>query len=273
MVQLTRTVRFAVNDGEAVPGPAYNSFAGAPAIRGHGRHYELTITCAGSVDNATGYFLNIKAIDQAVRSVAIPMIEQACRVNPSSDPALTLHSLIGPLNAALGNSILSVSWNLSPYYSITMMPTSLASPSSKLTAVVRQHFDFAAAHRLHSPHLSDQANADYFGKCNNPMGHGHNYRIEPAVRIPIDPSGSLFTLNDLERITAKSLIDRFDHKHLNIDTPEFDQSRGGVNPSVENIAKVFFDILRPAIAASGTGADLESIRVWETEKTSCTYPA
>src|SRR5207237_934360 len=134
-----------------------------------------------------------------------------------------------------------VRWKLTPYYSIEMSAASATDKSpTPPTVLIRQQFEFAASHRLHSPALSDEQNRAAFGKCNLPTGHGHNYRVEPCVESPVGVGGSAMTLADLERVTARTIIDRFDHKHLNQDTKEFDVTRGGVNPSVENIAKVSF---------------------------------
>lgn len=144
------------------------------------------------------------------------------------------------------------------------------------TVLMRQQFDFAAAHRLHCPHLSAEANRELFGKCNNPRGHGHNYRVEPCVELNLAGNDRpAFTLQDLERVTATTIIDRFDHTHLNEDTAEFNVEQGGLNPSVENIAKVCYGLLKPVLENEfgKNGVVLRSITVWETDKTSCTYPA
>lgn len=132
---------------------------------------------------------------------------------------------------------------------------------------MRQSFEFAAAHRLHVASLSDEENRTLFGKCNNAAGHGHNYRVEPCVRVALTDGKPSFTLDDLERRTAETVIDHLDHKHLNKDVPEFAE----VNPSVENIARVCFDRLAPTINAADV--ELTCVTVWETEKTSCVYPA
>jgi 6-pyruvoyltetrahydropterin/6-carboxytetrahydropterin synthase len=81
-----------------------------------------------------------------------------------------------------------------------------------------------------------------------------------------------FTLDTLERLAEDRIIRRFDHKNFNIDTPEFGGA-SGVNPSVENIARVFFELLEPGVReAGGGGANLRSLTVWETDRTSATYP-
>lgn len=276
MVLLTRTVRFSVNGPDASNGahthpvPADNTFAAFPSMRGLGRHYELDIRCRGEIDPATGYFLNIKEIDRAVRASMIPAIAAASH-RANADPYTTLRDAIPALDADLRGTLASVRWRLSPYYSLEMSPARAPSPQPAVVALLRQQFDFAAAHRLHVPTLSDAENRALFGKCNNPRGHGHNYRVEPCVEVAVPADAApRFTLADLERLTAEHIIARFDHKHLNEDTLEFGSGHGALNPSVENIAKVCFDLLAPRIEAAG--AALRAITVWETDKTSCTYP-
>lgn len=271
MLRLSRCVRFAVNPaGPAVGGTAVsNGYGGVPAVRGLGRHYELHLTCRGEADAVTGYFLDIKVLDRAARSAALPVIEAACRERPQSEPAEVLAEFMPGLAAALRGTLERVRWHLSPTYSVEMAANDLRH------AVIRQRFEFAAAHRLHANGLSDQENRATFGKCNNPSGHGHNYVLEPAVRVPAGQTTAhgVFTLAELEAVVDRVIMATFDHTHLNVDTPHFDQARGGLNPSVENIAKVFFDLLGPAINQAGGGAELVSMTVWETEKTSATYPA
>jgi len=151
-------------------------------------------------------------------------------------------------------------WRLTPTYVLEADMTTAPSPR----LLLRQRFDFAAAHRLHVPSLSDAENRAAFGKCNNPSGHGHNYQVEPCVAVP---HGASFGLLDLERITGERVVEAFDHKHLNADTREF-AAADGLNPSVENIARVFFDRLAPAVAAEG--GELVALTVWETDRTSAT---
>ena len=112
-----------------------------------------------------------------------------------------------------------------------------------------------------------------FGKCNNPSGHGHNYRVEACVDSPMDRNGAKFSLADLERTASRMIVERFDHKNLSTDSPEFDVMKGGFNPSVENIARVCFELLAPTVSATCPEAALRSVTVWETDKTWCTYPA
>lgn len=262
MVLLRRIVRFGVGGGAGagVPGEVANGYGGVPAFGGWplGRHVEVEVCCRGEVDAATGYFLDIKVIDRATRGVLVPVLASG-----GNDEVTVLRSVVDGLNGSLGGRLAWIRWSVTPTYSVEV------SPMDTSVALLRQRFEIAAAHRLHVPSLSDEENRLLFGRCANPSGHGHNYIIEPCVEVPIGGS-TRFGLVDLERLTVAAVVEPFDHRNLNTDCVEFDQSRGGVNPSVENISRVFFGLLAPAVA--GAGVKLRSITVWETEKTSSTFP-
>lgn len=235
---------------------------------GLGRHYEVTARCQGEIDLAAGYLLDIKEIDRAVREAVIPTIARAA-MKAESAANTDLPSLLKDASLALSSQLrgmlLGLRWHLDPYYSLEFI---MSEPS---VVLMRQKFDFAAAHRLHVPTWTDEQNRQAFGKCNNPRGHGHNYQVEPCVAIRLGSPAPTFSLQNLESITDAAVIQRFDHTHLNEDTREF-ATVGGLNPSVENIAKVFFDLLAPAISRASPDAQLRSLTVWETDRTSATYP-
>ena len=119
---------------------------------------------------------------------------------------------------------------------------------------------FSAAHRLHSDHLSDSENRKLFGKCNSKNGHGHNYSIEVTVGCKVDKHGLTMNLSKLKKIIRKTIIDRFDHRHLNLDTKEFK----ALNPTAENIAIVSWNLLKKQLP-------LFEVRIHETEKNIATY--
>lgn len=266
MLELCRTVRFAVNDAPEAGVKDPNTFAGSPSIRGLGRHYELEVRCRGEPEPLVEYLLDIKEVDHAVRLACIPAIE-ASSLERGSTPAGVLRSIMEPLNHRLGGRLASARWKLSPYHSLEM------EPARTDRVIIRQVFDFAASHRLHVPAWSDAENARRFGKCNNPRGHGHNYRLEPAVAVRVDASGlPSWSLQELERVVEDSVLARFDHKNLNEDTEEFATGRGAV-PTVERIAQTCFDLLQAAMRPAGDRASLLRVTVWETDRTSCTYPA
>ncbi|MFT3686114.1 MAG: 6-carboxytetrahydropterin synthase [Phycisphaerales bacterium] len=263
MVTLRRIVRMGI--GGASDATAANGYGGVPRVSPWpaGRHVEIEVSCRGEVDPKTGYFLDIKAIDRAARS-AVEREFAASLLRSESETAVLARAAT-LLNGELGGRVEWVRWNVTPTYSVEV------SPMEQTGALLRQKFEIAAAHRLYVPELSEEENRRLFGRCSNPSAHGHNYVIEPCVRVRSGSSGSpVFTLADLERATAIAIVDPFDHRNLNVDCAQFDQSRGGVNPSVENISRVFYGLLKPAV--DRTGVELVSVTVWETEKTCSTYP-
>ena len=128
----------------------------------------------------------------------------------------------------------------------------------------KEHFN--AAHRLNNPAWDEATNTRVFGKCNNPNYHGHNYElIVKLTGETDDKTGYLFDLKILSDIVKEHVLDKFDHKNLNLDTVEFKD----LNPSAENIAVVIYNILRQQIEDR---FDLQ-IRLYETERNYVEYPA
>lgn len=265
MHTLTRTVRFALNPPGQRGGDA-NAYAGRPSMLGLRAHMEVDVACEGEADPVTGYVIDIKTIDRAVRESVVPILERTIGApNASSIPDL-LRDLIDALSPRLPVTLRALTLRPSPYYRVAM------DTNDRRHVLMTQRFDISAAHRLHAPSLSDEQNATLYGKCNNPRGHGHNYVVEPCVEIEAG-IGDRFTLQDLERLTDRHIVQPFDHKHLNEDTPEFDARRGGVLPSVENISRVFYERLRPALESEHPGVRLRTMTVWETDRTRATYPS
>jgi 6-pyruvoyltetrahydropterin/6-carboxytetrahydropterin synthase len=267
MLELTRAVRFCISFAdsglEPVKDARHNTFAAWPSLSDIGIYYELLVTCRGSADPAIGYLMNIARIDDAVRQHAIPVVRRAVLSGRPCCPGLVLADVVAALQPSLKGSLQSIEWKVTPFYSIAVESDAM----DRFT--MSQVFEFAAAHRLHCPDLTDEENRQIFGKCNNANGHGHNYHLEVSVAVPMPAEGGIgrFRLPDLERIVHETVIERFDHTHLNLDTTEFAE----LNPSIENITRVCHDLLAAPLAAAG--ATLECVRAWETEKTSCTYPS
>lgn len=126
----------------------------------------------------------------------------------------------------------------------------------------KEHFN--AAHRLFNSEWDDVKNLKVFGKCANPNYHGHNYELFVRVTGMPDPkTGYVIDLKLLSDIITEQVTERFDHRNLNLDIPEFKD----LNPTVENIAIIIFNLLRPKIDDS-----LKlMIRLYETEKNFVEY--
>ncbi|NVN95433.1 MAG: 6-carboxytetrahydropterin synthase [Bacteroidetes bacterium] len=125
---------------------------------------------------------------------------------------------------------------------------------------------FNAAHRLFHPDFSDEKNLEVFGKCSNPNWHGHNYELFVTVKGNIKPeTGFLINLKDLSKIINEYIINKVDHKNINIEV-DFMQ---GKMASTENLAKAIWDEIKLPI--NELGAELHCIKLHETENNFVEY--
>lgn len=132
--------------------------------------------------------------------------------------------------------------------------------SSPLKISLTRRYRFSASHRLHSRLFSEEKNRELYGKCANPLGHGHNYVVEVTVAGPVDPAtGMVANLGDLDPFVGREVIEAFDHKYLNEEIPEF----GDVVPTTENLCREIYRRLTPFPAAR-----LERVRIEETSNNS-----
>lgn len=117
--------------------------------------------------------------------------------------------------------------------------------------------DFSAAHYYWNDSWTPEENERVFGKCANRNGHGHNYTLEVTVAGEVDPvSGFVVDLKALKDILELEVVKVYDHRHLNLEVPEFQQTI----PTTENIAIAIWKRLHGKIA----GAKLHRVRVYET---------
>lgn len=132
----------------------------------------------------------------------------------------------------------------------------------KLTVCRKEHFN--AAHRLNNPDWSDKKNYEVFGKCNLPNYHGHNYNLTVKVTGETDPqTGYVIDIKILKHIIRENVIEKFDHRNLNLDVAEFKT----LNPTAENIAVIVWQILRKKLSPT---LDLKII-LYETERNFVEY--
>ncbi|RYY99171.1 MAG: 6-carboxytetrahydropterin synthase [Chitinophagaceae bacterium] len=135
--------------------------------------------------------------------------------------------------------------------------------AEKVSVFRREHFN--AAHRLFNPAWTDDVNAQVFGKCSLPHYHGHNYELEVRVTGEVDPrTGFVMDMKLLSDVIQQQVLERFDHRNLNLDTVEFRE----LNPTAENIAIVIYRLLRPHVDAA---LDLK-LRLYETPRNYVEYP-
>lgn len=133
-----------------------------------------------------------------------------------------------------------------------------------MVVTLSRKFNFSAAHRLHNKFWTDEKNTAVFEKCNNPNYHGHNYELLVKLTGSVDPAtGYVMDIKLLKDVVESVVIERFDHRNLNLDVAEFKE----LNPTAENIAYVIYQLLRPLI-----DKDKKLVIVlYETERNSVEY--
>lgn len=136
--------------------------------------------------------------------------------------------------------------------------------SKKVAVFRREHFN--AAHRLYNNSWTEEQNAACFGKCSYPNYHGHNYELIMKVTGEVnEETGFVMDTKKLSDLAQQLVVEKFDHKNLNLDVAEFKN----LNPTAENIAITIYNLLRPHINDS---FDLH-IRLYETPRNFVEYPA
>lgn len=135
------------------------------------------------------------------------------------------------------------------------------------SAFLTRRVTFAAAHRYHRPDWSDAENERVFGLCARPNFHGHSYVCDVTVRGEIDPvTGMLVDLGLLDRVLAVEVRDRFDHRNINLDIPEF--ADGKLVPTGENVARFIFERVQRGLSGK---AKVTEVTVAEDATLRCTY--
>jgi len=289
MIWLSRETRFALIPPTAVDSDPFknskhfkNSWAGWPASDFIVPHLRLQLIVAGTPDPRTGYLCNIKAIDDMFRDIIvndlIPNASQPVTAETMLDLAWQRSLILWPAAVSSPTAfaakpppkIQSLPLHQSPYLSharyaeqasqqkVHAMNSTASHVPTPQTTLTHQ-FEFSAAHRLHCDHLSDEENQVMFSKCNNPAGHGHNYVVEVSISQDASDQASQIGLAKIAETVKTLVIDKLDHKHLNVDIEYF----ATVNPTVENISAAIFDWLNGQFKS----AQLQSVKVFETPKT------
>jgi 6-pyruvoyltetrahydropterin/6-carboxytetrahydropterin synthase len=130
---------------------------------------------------------------------------------------------------------------------------------------VTHRYQFYASHRLHSPALTDAENADTYGKCNNPYGHGHNYVLQVSIAGNPDPvTGLIVNRGDVDALVQAKVLQLFDYRNINKDVPEFQT----LVPTTENVAIVIAEFLERAWneAYPHGGPRIVRVHVQETDR-------
>jgi 6-pyruvoyltetrahydropterin/6-carboxytetrahydropterin synthase len=253
-------------------------FGEASNPHGHGHNYILEITVKGEVDEKTGMVVNLTEIEKIIQNHIMPyydhrnlnlenpafknglpssenMAKDIWRIVSESLNVGAQHATRAQQAAPKGTRHAMSLHKIMLQEDSTFFVEYLGGDMHYLTRI----YEFSVAHRLHNIVLSDEENRELYGKCNSPYGHGHNYFLELTVKGEIDPkTGMIVDLGYLDQIVKETVLSRFDHKYLNLDTVEFKE----LNPTSENFVKVIWELLEPELK----GAKLHKLRLRETSK-------
>jgi 6-pyruvoyltetrahydropterin/6-carboxytetrahydropterin synthase len=230
---------------------------------GHGHNYVVEATVTGEVNPADGMVVNIVDVDAVLKKEIVEALGDkhlSYEVPHFKETVPTLENIAFYIAERFQSAFQNPAARLTRL-SVWEMPTLWATLDlEKNLVLLTRSFDFAASHRLHAPGLSNEENLEIFGKCNNPLGHGHNYGVEVTVAGDPDPvTGMIVDLEKLDAVLYTEIMGRFDHKNLNADTEEF----RGVNPTSENLTLAIWKILEKTIPEP---ARLYRVIVKETDR-------
>ena len=276
MMLMTRRVAFsaALADWNEALTPEENRarYGNTASPEPYGHNYLLDVQVAGEIDPKTGMLINIKELDRIVRAEAIAHLDRKF-INQSvadfHNRAVTPESLAewiaGKVAPRLPESIALASVRIEESPERFAEWRNETSGKKEIrrdgkSMLLTHVYEFAASHRLDSPHLTAEENREVFGKCNYDNGHGHNYLVEVTISGPVNTdSGRVLDPDVLDEIVNREVISRYDHRHFNFDIAEFK----GLIPSAEVITRVIWDRLREQFPAP---ARLARVVVRETAR-------
>lgn len=222
---------------------------------GHGHNYVLEVTVVGEVDEATGMVINVTDLKRIVGGVLEGFDHKHLNQDTAwfTDRQPTTENLVGVLWSLVEPALPpEVSLHRLRLYETADI---FADYYGTDTACFTRAYGFSAAHRLHSPKLDNAENRALYGKCDNPAGHGHDYRVEVTVEGPVAAdTGMVMNLVDLDAAVRPEL-DLLDHTHLDRQHDFFAE-----RPSTgEHIVAYLWSHLGARL-----GGRLRWIRLWET---------
>ncbi|MBI5706731.1 MAG: 6-carboxytetrahydropterin synthase [Armatimonadetes bacterium] len=228
----------------------------------HGHNYVLEAGFEGQVDPTTGMVVNIKTLDAMLDDCIVAKFDQKSindEVPSFANRPPTLEHLLlhfrDVILAELNDGVHLVQLRL---VETPELWGEWSNQDGSETMTLTRTYEFAASHRLYAEGLSAERNLELYGKCANPSGHGHNYKLEVTVSGDLDErTGMMVDLMALDAAVNERVVERYDHHHLNSDLPEF---QGKITTS-EVVAAEIWRALDGQIPAK-----LERVRLFETDR-------
>jgi 6-pyruvoyltetrahydropterin/6-carboxytetrahydropterin synthase len=229
----------------------FKIFGQAASLSGHGHNYRVRVTIGGELDRENGLLLPLPMAAKAISELHSELDHKNLNVDVPGLESLPMTT----------ETLARYIWHRLEK-KLSLQRVRLYEKSDFFVECHGHDLffmgienKFQAAHRLHTRQLSEQENKDVYGKCNNPNGHGHQYRVECSIGGKLDEkSGTLFNLVELNQILA-STLGEWDYKHLELEAEDFREK-----PSTgENIIQVLWSKLERKL-----GEKLHRLRIWET---------
>jgi len=193
MHTLSRQIRFSIDPFSAERKIGYNSYASKPCVEGLGLYLALWVNLESQLNPDTGFVVNVSQIDEIVRQRAIPIFIREISDAYIRQKTVSLSSLVSVLSCCWkeiqggfqSKKLAQLCLELNPFQTISI----LAEDTGMFT--YGEKFEFAAMHRLWNEKFDAAKNTEFFGKCANPAGHGHNYVLEVQVhcQTPLPDAG------------------------------------------------------------------------------------
>jgi 6-pyruvoyltetrahydropterin/6-carboxytetrahydropterin synthase len=263
MHKLARQIKFAVNPFADSVQIGANSYCAKPTTNALGIYLALWVELESRVNPDTDFVVNVVDIDRVVRDNAVKIFDNFVKQKFIAKQEITIEHIAGLLSEAwsvLENKFLPAKIS---NLTIELMPARKLAIKERNGNMLyfSEKFEFAASHTLWNKKFTETENDAVFGKCANRTGHGHNYIVEVCIK----KSDKDNTLNagEFEKVIKEQFIQIVDHKNLNTDILHFTK----VNPTVENISEFAFK----SLTGKFTGCNLDSVTVWESDRTFCTY--
>ena len=153
------------------------------------------------------------------------------------------------------------------YFFVRRSRSSLPRLPKEMPTFLTRRVTFAAAHRYRRPDWSQERNEQVFGLCARENYHGHTYTCDVTVTGPLDAAtGFVIDLGLLDRALTTEVRERFDHRNINLDVPEF--ADGKRIPSGEELAAFICERLQTAL---GTATKVVEVTIAEDATLSATF--
>lgn len=254
LLYLTKRMEFSSSHFYFHPGrtPEENLREFGKESRTHGHNYLLELTLEGKIDPMTGMVINTVDLKEMMQELLVGFDHKHLNLDTPwfKEQAPTTDRLARTLGELFQKAFPKVRLSRVRLYEneglfSDFSPTAAVPSPGREMILSTRTYRFSAAHRLHTPKLSDAENLRIYGKCNNPNSHGHNYVLDVTLKGAAgEKPEQIENLDRFDGIIRKEVSDRYDHYYLDRDFEEFNSSPS----TAENILVIIWNRLSPLLS-------------------------